>query len=76
MVRIAAVLLVLAIVVGIPFALKPKQNLLAKADDTLVIISPHNEAIRFEFTRAFTGFYQKQTGRTVRIEWRLVGGTS
>lgn len=74
--RIAAVLVALAIVVGIPFALKPKQNLLAKADETLVIISPHNEAIRYEFTRAFTEFYQKKTGRTVRVDWRLVGGTS
>ncbi|HEY5792580.1 MAG TPA: ABC transporter substrate-binding protein [Chthoniobacterales bacterium] len=76
MFRIAAVFAALAIVVGIPFALKPKQNLLAAADDTLVIISPHNGAIRYEFTRAFAEFYQKQTGRTVRIDWRLVGGTS
>lgn len=76
MFRIAAVIFALAIVVGIPFVLKPKQNLLAKADDTLVIISPHNEAIRYEFTRAFTEFYQKKTGRTVRVDWRLVGGTS
>lgn len=74
--RIIAVLVAMAVVVGIPFVLKPEDNVLAEADDTLVIISPHNEAIRYEFTRAFREFYTEKTGRTVRIDWRLVGGTS
>jgi ABC-type Fe3+ transport system substrate-binding protein len=74
--RLLIILAVLAAVVGIPFALKPKASLLAAADDTLVIISPHNEAIRYEFSRAFADDYKRKTGRTVRIDWRLVGGTS
>ncbi len=74
--RIAAVFIALIIVVGIPFALRPAEDLLARADDTLVIITPHNEAIRYEFTQAFARHYREHTGRTVRIEWRLVGGTS
>ncbi len=75
-VRIPLVLIALAAVLALPFALKPKENLLAKADDTLVIISPHNEAIRYEFSRAFGEHYKARTGRTVRIDWRIVGGTS
>ena len=74
--RIFGVLAALAAVIAIPFALKPKGNLLAQADDTLVIISPHNEAIRYEFSVAFGNYYKKKTGRSVRIDWRLVGGTS
>lgn len=74
--RNLAVLAALALVLALPFALKPKQNLLAKADDELVIISPHNEAIRYEFSRAFGDYYKAKTGRTVRIDWRIVGGTS
>jgi len=74
--RIFFVLLALALVVGLPFALKPRENLLAAADETLVIVSPHNEAIRYEFTRAFSAHYQATTGRTVKIDWRLPGGTS
>lgn len=74
--RIPAVLVALLAVLALPFALKPKENLLAAADDTLVIISPHNEAIRYEFSRAFGEHYKAKTGRTVRIDWRIVGGTS
>ncbi len=74
--RILLVLAALAIVLSFPFLLKPKENLLAAADDTLVIISPHNEAIRYEFSRAFSEYYKAKTGRSVRIDWRIVGGTS
>lgn len=74
--RLFLVVAVLIAVVGIPFVLKPKESLLAEADDTLVIISPHNEAIRYEFSRAFGEYYRAKTGRTVRIDWRLIGGTS
>jgi iron(III) transport system substrate-binding protein len=76
MFRIALVAAALAIVVGIPFALKPKESQLAAADDTLVLITPHNEAIRYEFTRAFSEFYKARTGRTVRLDWRSVSGTN
>lgn len=76
MARALAVLVMLAAVVGLPFALKPEQSLLAAADDTLIVITPHNEAIRYEFSRAFATHYQEKTGRTVRIDWRIPGGTS
>jgi len=74
--RVVLVLFAMGAVLAVPFALKPANNLLAKADDTLVIISPHNEAIRYEFTRAFSEFYKRETGRSVRLDWRIVGGTS
>ncbi|MEO8206527.1 MAG: extracellular solute-binding protein, partial [Chthoniobacterales bacterium] len=74
--RILPVLLALTVIIGLPFLLRPKQNLLASADDSLVIITPNNEAIRHEFTRAFSDYYQQKTGRTIRIDWRLPGGTS
>src|SRR4051812_48117868 len=69
---VVALLLVLAL----PFALRPKRPAQSKADDTLVIITPHNEAIRYEFGRGFADWYHAQTGRTVNIDWRIVGGTS
>jgi iron(III) transport system substrate-binding protein len=74
--RILAVFAALAFIVAVPFALKPKDDLLAKADDTIVIITPHNEQIRHEFSRAFGDYYKQRTGRTVRIDWRMPGGTS
>jgi ABC-type Fe3+ transport system, periplasmic component len=74
--RVLIVLAALGAILALPFLLKPKENLLASADDTLVIISPHNEAIRYEFSRAFGEHYKAKTGRTVRIDWRIIGGTS
>ena len=74
--RILLVLGALALVVAMPFLLKPRQNLLSRSDETLVIISPHNEAVRYEFTTAFIRHYQAKTGRSIRIDWRLPGGTS
>ena len=74
--RLFIVLSTLLLVIAIPFALKPRENLLAPADDTVVIISPHNEAVRHEFSVAFAQYYKSKTGRSVRIDWRLTGGTS
>ena len=48
----------------------------ASAQDRLVIVSPHWEGIRYEFTRGFDAFYRAETGRTAEIEWMDVGGTS
>lgn len=74
--RISIVLGALVLVVALPFLLKPRHNLLSKADETLVIISPHNEAVRHEFALAFARHYKAKTGRSIRIDWRLPGGTS
>ena len=72
----ALIVIVLAAIVALPFALRPKRVAAAKADDTVVIITPHNEAIRFEYARGFADWYRAKTGRTVAIDWRIVGGTS
>ena len=46
------------------------------AEDALIIISPHSEGIQTEFDRNFKTWYEEQTGRTVEVDWRDVGGTS
>ena len=69
-------LLLLAATLAVPFALRPARPAVAQAEARLVIITPHNEAIRHEFGLAFQRWYQARTGRTVRIDWRVIGGTS
>jgi iron(III) transport system substrate-binding protein len=69
-------LLALVVIVALPFALRPKRTAATKADDTVVIITPHNEAIRFEYAHGFAEWYRAKTGRTVAVDWRVVGGTS
>lgn len=71
-----AIIFALVVVVALPFALRPKTVAVARADETLVIVTPHNEAIRYEFAQAFTRWHKERTGRTVAIDWRVLGGTS
>ena len=42
----------------------------------LIIISPHNEAIRYEFGRGFDAWHRQRFGQGVTVEWRDVGGTA
>ncbi len=66
----------LAAVIAVPFLLRPDAESTETADDVLVLITPHNEAIRHEFGLAFATWYEERTGRTVAMDWRVIGGTS
>lgn len=46
------------------------------AQDQLIIISPHHEGIENEFATNFEKWYEEQTGRPVKTNWRDLGGTS
>lgn len=46
------------------------------AEKKLVIISPHWEGIKIEFTRVFNSWYLKNYKEKVNIEWIDQGGTS
>ncbi|HEY2951416.1 MAG TPA: ABC transporter substrate-binding protein, partial [Verrucomicrobiae bacterium] len=46
------------------------------AEDQIIIVSPHNEGIRYEFGRAFALWHQKQFDAPATVEWRDAGGTS
>ena len=76
MLKRAIILVALAATIALPFVLRPKQRPPERADDTLVIITPHNEAIRHEFAAGFRAWYRARTGRTVTLDWRVIGGTS
>ncbi len=68
----------LALTLVLPFLLKPRDKPLffGKADTELVIITPHNETIRREFTLAFQQWYQQKYGKSIHLDWRSPGGTS
>src|SRR5215469_9721871 len=68
-------LLFLGLIVAVPISLRQPELAQSAAENELVIISPHNETIRFEFSRAFADYYRRKTGRTVHLDWRLPGGT-
>ena len=70
------ILVTLCVVRAVPFLFRQPEIDNHSAEDDLVIISPHSEAIRFEFTRAFADYYHQSTGRSVHLDWRLPGGTT
>jgi ABC-type Fe3+ transport system substrate-binding protein len=70
------IILALVVTVALPFVLRPARTAAERADDTLVVITPHNEAIRHEYGAAFRRWYREKTGRTVSLDWRVIGGTS
>jgi ABC-type Fe3+ transport system substrate-binding protein len=43
---------------------------------SVVVISPHNEAIRTEFGRGFSQWHLESFGKTARVEWRDLGGST
>src|SRR3982750_4292068 len=75
--NISIVLLLLAILAA-PFLLRggERQTGWRSGDPVLVIVTPHNEAIRYEFERGFSQWHQAKYGAPVKIEWRAIGGTT
>lgn len=84
MLRNLSILLILAIIVALPFVFRhpPPQGDWREGDPVLVIVSPHNEAIRYEFAQAFSRWHAKRhkradgTPQPVKIDWRNIGGTT
>lgn len=76
--NIPTLLLLLALggVLLAPFLLQPKREATPAAARALVILSPHNEAVRYEFDRAFRRWHHAHFGVAVAIDWRNIGGTS
>ncbi len=75
--RLWPLLLALAVLIVGPILLRPKgESGALKGQDTVVVITPHNEAIRAEFGRGFREWYLAKTGRSIVVDFRTPGGTS
>ncbi|HYE16816.1 MAG TPA: ABC transporter substrate-binding protein [Tepidisphaeraceae bacterium] len=76
--RSLLILLPLAILIALPFALRParEESTWRDGDPVLVVVTPHNEAIRYEFGQAFSRWHHEKYGKPVKIDWRVPGGTT
>ncbi len=73
----AAVFAALALTLALPFCLRPSDRAYkGEIDAQIVIITPHNESIRAEFSQAFAHHMKETTGKNIHIDWRTPGGTS
>src|SRR5689334_3165523 len=44
--------------------------------ETVIVLTPHVDAIRSEFGAGFARWHEQQFGAPAKVEWRNVGGTS
>jgi|YelNatPaOPRAMG01_1025707.scaffolds.fasta_scaffold04254_10 ABC-type Fe3+ transport system substrate-binding protein len=51
-------------------------NSLRAATPRVVVLTPHVDAIRYEFGRAFAEWHRRHFGQPAEVEWRNVGGSS
>lgn len=70
------VLAAFAVVLGVPWLFRPETARVPEGAQTLVILTPHNEQIRYEFARAFDQWHRTHHGSPAVIDWRFPGGTT
>lgn len=74
----------LLVIVGVPLIFQRAQgeggddgsSSATGPENRLVLISPHNETIRYEIGRGFNAYRKSQGKSTVAFDWRSSGGTS
>lgn len=71
---LALVLAFLLVLLG-PVLMRPRQEV-SGAEKTVIVITPHNESIRYEFGRGFAKHYLAKTGQRIRVDFRTPGGTT
>ncbi len=78
MIRNLSILFVAAVVISLPFLFRPpdEDSGWRRGDPVVVIITPMNEAIRYEYARAFAAWHKEKFGRPARVDWRAIGGST
>jgi len=76
--RNLSILGVIAVIVALPFVFRQSQHTgdWRAGDPVIVVVTPHNEAIRYEFEAAFSRWHRQRFGKPVKIDWRNIGGTT
>ncbi len=70
------VVVLFLVVLLLPLIFQGDRAAGSEADRTLVIITPHNEQIRYEFEHAFESWHERRFGEPVDVVWSVPGGTS
>ena len=73
------ILTLLIALLATPFLFRGDRKSRGEAQHRVIILTPHNEQIRYEFGRAFADWFARQPetlGQTVQVIWSVPGGTS
>ncbi|MFA6724336.1 MAG: hypothetical protein WCS95_06665, partial [Lentisphaeria bacterium] len=63
--RVVLYMFLLALLLLLPMLLQKRSEQLDLSAEQLVVISPHNESVRYEIEQAFRSYCQEQLGRRV-----------
>ena len=66
----------LIVLFGVPMYFQEEQDAVNPDAKQVIIITPHNEQIRYEFARAFEAWHTSTHGEDVEVVWSVPGGTS
>jgi len=66
----------LVLLAALPVALAPRGEEVDAGTRRVIIYTPHNEQIRFEFGRAFASWHARTFGEPAEVVWNTPGGTS
>lgn len=69
-------LAIIALLIAVPLAMRPGEATPPANAERLIVITPHNTQIRWEFERAFSAWHEEHFGTPVVIDYRRPGGTS
>jgi iron(III) transport system substrate-binding protein len=70
------VLITFIALLAVPMLFRPSEPRPPADAQRLIIITPHNEQIRYEFARAFDRWHAENYGERVNVIWSVPGGTS
>src|SRR5512137_1208510 len=78
MIRNLTILFLAAFIIALPFLFRQPEETgdWRAGDPVVVIITPMNEAIRYEFAHGFSEWHRSHFGRPAKVDWRALGGTS
>ena len=76
--KLFCVILAAALIIALPFMLRkaPAAGEWNDGDPELIVVTAHNEAFRQEFADGFSAWHRERYGSPVRIDWRVIGGTT
>jgi len=77
MVSKTIIAVLLALILGVPFLMRPATTTSERAspERTLIIVTPHVPQIQYEFALAFEAWYERNYREKVQVDWRQPGGT-
>jgi len=67
---------IIVVLIVVPLAMRPADSMPPADAERLIIITPHNTQIRWEFGHAFSQWHEEMYGTPVVIDYRRPGGTS